>query len=388
MSEKEATMPEPLLIVSDGISSGSGLGRIAGDLATRVHLHVPEIRLGTAGYGGVGTSKAKWADYHFNTYDNWLLPEIPQVVNDFAGTEKCIILFVWDLSRLYWFADPKQCPDTKVRNWISRAKIKKWAYHPVDAEGPNGKLSARLTGIMKGFDRTLDYSAFSSRVTGNPDHLPHGIDTSVFKPHPRLEARRQLRRSGFKTLKDDSFVIGIVATNQVRKDWALGIETCAELLRRGHDLQLWAHIDVLDRHWNLPNLIADFGLHNRVVVTNHRFTDEQMAWLYANCNVTLGIGSEGFGYPIFESLACGVPCISGNYAGAAEHLPPSMKIEPIAYRYEGPYNCKRPVFNAADWADAAEQNKGIIASLPDALDWNGRTLWPACEKWFREGLAA
>ena len=65
-----------------------------------------------------------------------------------------------------------------------------------------------------------------------------------------------------------------------------------------------------------------------------------------------------------------------------------MKIEPIAYRYEGPYNCKRPVFNAADWADAAEQNKGIIASLPDALDWNGRTLWPAWEKWFREGLAA
>ena len=376
-----------LLLISDAISYSSGLARITRDLAERIHAHIPEIRLATAGYGGIGSARFPWSDYHLNTVENWMIPELPAVVQDFSPDQECIVMFVWDLSRLWWFLDPAQCPNRSLGEWIRQANIKKWAYHPVDAAGVGGKLNLKLAGLMSKLDRVLDYSAFSSRVTGNPDHLPHGIDTHVFRPHDRRESRIALNAAGFGTLAEKSLMVGIVATNQVRKDWALGLEACRILLDRGYDVQVWAHIDTLERHWSLPNLIADFGLQNRVAITSFRFSDDQMAQLYSACDVTLGIGSEGYGYPIFESLACGVPCISGDYAGAAEHLPPSMKVKPIAFRYDGPFNCQRPVFNPKDWADAAEENNGIIASLPDSLDWHGRTLWPAWEKWFREGIA-
>jgi glycosyltransferase involved in cell wall biosynthesis len=379
---------KPLLLVSDSISCTSGLGRITRDLAIHVHEHLGDVyRVGTAGYGGVGSRKFPWPDYHFHFIDNWLLPELPQIAHDFAGDKELTILFVWDLSRLYWFADPLQCPQPHLRRWLETAKLRKWVYHAIDADGPNGKQSTKLAATMQGFDRVLDYSAFSCGITGNTEHLPHGIDTSVFRPYDRKESKRKFRELGFQSLKEDDFLVGIVATNQARKDWALGIQTCRILLDRGLDVKLWCHIDVLERFWSLPNLIADYGLAGRVVITTSEFNDDQMAQFYSACDVTLGIGlGEGFGYPIFESLACGVPCVHGDYGGAAEHMPPSMKVRPIAYRHEGLYCCERPVFNPEDWADVAEDNKGIVASLPWYIDWSSPTLWESWEQWFRRGL--
>ena len=381
-------MKRKLLIVTDSISCTSGLGRIGRDLAIGIHEHLSDIAdLGTAGYGGSGSRRFPWPDYHFHDVNNWLIPELPQVARDFAGDDELILFFIWDLSRLYWAADPRLCPMNHLRHWLETAKIKKWLYHPIDARGPLGGLGSRLSQIMKGFDRVLDYSPFSCGVTGNTEWRSHGIDSKVFTPHDRKEARAKFRAAGFLNLPDDSLLIGVVATNQGRKDWALAIQTCRILMDRGQDVRLWCHIDTMERFWSLPNLIADYGLGNRVAITNANFTDEQMAWFYSACDLTLGVGlGEGFGYPVFESLACGIPCIHGNYAGGACWLPPSMKVEPIAWRSEGIYCCERPVFSAYAWADAVMENKGLTASLPDELDWHGRTLWPSWESWFREGL--
>lgn len=379
--------PKPLLLISDAISCSSGLGRITRDLATLAHEHLSDVyRIGTCGYGGPGSQKFPWPDYHFSAIENWQLPELPQIATDFAGEEELTIMFVWDLSRLGWFADPRQCTIPGLRRWLETAKIKKWVYHPIDSEGPNGGLSTRLSHTMKGFDRVLDYSAFSCGVTGNTEHLPHGINTSIFKPHDRIESKRNFRKLGFQSLTDDSFLVGIVATNQARKDWALGIQTCKILLDRGLDVKVWAHCDVLERFWSLPNLIADYGLAGRVVITDAHFTDEQMAGFYSACDVTLGIGlGEGFGYPIFESLACGVPCIHGNYGGASDHLSWPMLVNASAWRYEGLFCCKRPVFNAESWASKAMDADRHAATLPTYIDWTN--LWPEWEKWFRKGLA-
>jgi len=380
-----------ILFLSDSVSATSGLGRITRDLAIRVHEHLSDVyEVASVGYGGTGSVSIPFKEYHLHDVNNWLVPELPAIWNDFVGDEEGILMAVWDLSRLYWLGIPESCPIPFLRQWVENAKMKKWAYHALDAEGPNGKLSYRIAQTMKGFDRVLDYSDFSSKITGNPTHLPHGIDTTVFTPHPLAEARERFIKSGFLGLKPDSLLIGIVATNQARKNWQLGFETAKILLDRGHDVRLWAHTDILDRYWSIGNLIVDYGLQGRAAATLNRFTDDQMAWMYSACNLTLGIGPEGFGYPIAESLACGVPCICGSYGAQAEFAPKAMQVAPIAYTYEGAFCSKRPVHAPGMWADKVEKCLALRSEkslLPASVDWNGPTLWPAWEKWFREGLA-
>ena len=381
---------KPILFISDSISASTGLARITRDLATRVHEYLGDkYRVATAGYGGTGSVQFPFPEYHFNDVSNWLLPELPQIADDFAQGEELICMYVWDASRLYWLGQPAQCPMPHLRRFAERKDVKKWIYGAIDAEGPNGGLSRSIADTYKGFDRVIDYSAFSSRITGNPTWLPHGIDTSVFKPYPHKEAREAFARSGFQGLTQDTFLIGIVATNQQRKNWALGIQTAKLLLDRGLNVRLWCHTDVVDRYWSIGNLIVDYGLTGRAAVTTSRFTDEQMAQMYSACDVTLGIAPEGFGYPIAESLACGVPCICGSYGAQAEFAPTIMQVDPIAYTYEAAFCSKRPVHDPELWELAAKEWDGQrydYSVLPAEVDWNGPTLWPAWQKWFEEGL--
>ena len=54
--------------------------------------------------------------------------------------------------------------------------------------------------------------------------LPHGIDTSVF--YPRTPNHLIFEQIGFRgpAIAAHEKIIGIVATNQLRKDWGLAIE--------------------------------------------------------------------------------------------------------------------------------------------------------------------
>lgn len=378
-----------LLFLSDAVSCTSGLGRITRDLASRCVAHLGDVvEVATVGYGGNGSAKLPWQQYHLHDIKGWLVPELPSIWDDFVGQDEGILMCVWDLSRLYWLGSPQTCPVPHLRHWVETARMKKWAYHAIDAAGPNDRLSLSIAQTMKGFDRVLDYSAFSSKITGNPDWLPHGIDTTVFQPRPQDEARRGFAEGGFLGLSEDTFLIGIVATNQTRKNWALGMQVARLLLDRGVNVRVWAHTDVLDRYWSIGNLIADYGLQGRVAVTTNRFPDEQLAWMYSCCDVTLGIGPEGFGYPCAESLACGVPCVVGIYGAQAEFVPAHMQVKPVGYYYEGAFCSKRPVHDAAKWADRVQEVAGRRdrSLLPEAVDWNGSALWPAWQKWFRQGL--
>jgi glycosyltransferase involved in cell wall biosynthesis len=375
-------MPHKLLIIGDPDSATSGLARIKRDVAKRIYSDLSDVfTVATAGCGEVGDFP--WKQFQLHDIGDWMIKELPYVAQKFAGDEELIIFFLWDASRLGWFANPDTCPDPALKSWLQTVKIKKWVYAAVDAEGPgpNGEHSYKLAEIYKGFDRVLNYSQFSANVTGYPDFLPHGIDISVFQPRDRKLARKGLITAGFG-LKDDSFLIGIVGTNQTRKNWALGIQTAKILLDRRLDVRLWLHTDVIARHWDIGELIVDFGLQNRVLITNANFSDEQLSWFYSACNVTLGIGlGEGAGYPLFESTACGTPVVHGNYGGGPEYLTAESLVEPVAWRYEGIYCCKRPVFRPEDWADRVQAIAGTTPVVPEHIKWEN--AWKEWAKWLR-----
>ncbi len=379
-----------ILFLSDAVSSKTGLGRITRDLALRVHEHLGDVyEVASVGYGGPGSTAIPFKEYHLHSVENWLTPELPAIWDDFVGNEEGALMVVWDASRLYWLGIPTLCPMPHLRRFAERKNVKKWGYMAIDAEGPNGGLSHRIAETYKGFDRVIEYSAFASKITGYPDHLPHGIDTSVFKPYPRDAARAEFAKAGFQGLSKDTFLIGIVATNQQRKNWTMGIQTARILLDRGLNVRVWAHTDVMDRYWSIGNLVVDYGIQGRVAVTTSHFTDAELAQMYSACDVTLGIAPEGFGYPIAESLACGVPCVTGKYAAQSEYVPDKMLVRPVAFNYEGAFCSKRPVFDPEEWANTVQavdlEAKQVAhkSLLPAWIDWENN--WKEWEKWFREG---
>ena len=121
------------------------------------------------------------------------------------------------------------------------------------------------------------------------------------------------------------------------------------------------------------------------MITVKQHSDDTMAKLYSSCDITLAPGcSEGFGLPIFESLACGTPCIHGNNGGAPEHMPSNMLVEPKIFRLEGTWACARPVFDPMDWVAKIEALGNEPVELPAHLAWNN--LWPVWERWLRKGV--
>ena len=413
MAEKP---PFPLLILSDAPSASSGLGRICRDLATRIHTHMSDVcRVATLGYGGPGSCKFGFPQYVIEgmssiTYCDWVVPTLPEVWEDFAGKEKGAVLTIWDASRLAWYAQPARSEQLSaepvLRNWLINAPFKRWGYFPFDAKGPNDKLSFPLRQTLLGFDRVLAYGAWAKdlieRSIGTEeadlrhlDYRPHGIDTSVFYERDRTQCRQKfgsitgarllIDKPQLSSILESETLVGIIATNQARKDWALGIEAVA-LLAKERKVRLWIHTDTLERHWSIPALLADYELLDKTLISLGYLSDDNMAQAYSACNVTLGPGSEGWGLPLAESLACGTPVIHGNYAGGAEIVPREMHVEPIAYRTEGLYACVRPVFKAQDWADRALQFSGQRACLDPQYDWNN--LWPRWQAWLQKGIAA
>lgn len=388
----------PLLIVSDAITGPTGMGRITREIAVQIHERMSDsYRVGVAGYGGSYSRKFPFAQYPFYKIENWSIPQLPSIWQDFSGDEEGIIWFIWNGSWLNWFARPETLPGGNLKSFLTQAKFKKWVYAPIDAEGPNGKLPESQRMIFEGFDRVLTYTKFGSEIIartmkkGDIPYLPHGCDTSIFYPRSRKEARecfvQRVVGKEKGRIADDVLLIGCIATNSPRKDWGLCFETCAELLRRGENVGLWAHSDVFQKSnaWDLLMLADEFGMRERVIFTNSHLDDDAMAWGYAACSVTLGIGAgEGWGMPLSESLAMGIPVITGDYAGATEFVPEEYRVKPVGYHCDGYYGNRRPIFNAHDWANKIMRFREMDAKLDHRYSWEG--CWPDWERWLKEGV--
>ena len=384
-------MPVPILLLSDSIDSHSGLGRITRDIAVQTG-RLPEFRVGTIGRGGRGTRRAPWPQYVIGDHD-WGQSYISECWRDFAGDERGVLMTIWDASRVRWQVDPRQA-DEPLRAFMNERRFEKWLYVPVDASGPNNKLSGVLADTIGRFDRVLAYGMWSEDVVRRSlvrphkdlSWLPHGVNFKTFATRDKVGARMAMGMSG------DGQLAGVVMTNQARKDWGMVAVCAAELRKTRPGLRWWWHADVEVRHWNLMALRQDYGLEDVVRITQSgQYSDEEMSWKYSACDVTVLPSSEGFGYPIVESLACGVPCVHSTYGGGAELIADKMlKVEPVTYRLEGTYNSMRPVWEPQSWVNTVsavldvEWDREELRRSVSHLDW--KNLGLVWAKWLKAGV--
>lgn len=377
----------PILFLGDNPAMQGGLSRIGRDVATIVS-RMEEFRVGFLGRGGVPSTRLEFMQYTYPEFGGWGEEWLQDVWTDFARGEEGVVFTIWDPSRLLWLGNPVGMPNEA---WLRKPPFKKWGYFPIDHYGPGMKLSTLEAAAVAGYDRVLAYGEFGARVIENSirpanpcDWMPHGINLNTFQRRDAIGVRLG------HGIHPNMVVVGVVMTNQTRKDWGLTFEIIKKLDEElSGNLYVWCKTDSIDRHWDFRALVADFRLGDTVHIDLDYLTDQEMSYMYSACDVTIlpSLG-EGFGYPIVESMACGTPCVAGAYAGEGELSP--YKVVAAEYRHEAAYNSVRPVYDPQAWV---AQILDVLRNKPkpedmraqvEYLDWpNLHTVW---ERWFKEGV--
>jgi len=410
-------MPQiPLLIMADSIAGQSGLGRIARDLAVRIHADLADtFKVGSFGIGGPIASSSRFPFFNCSVMRlQGIVPiDLLGVWDDFAGKEKGILLTIQNCSWVQYLAQPELLPPTHpLSAFLLSHPFRRWLYCPIDGHLPDGTLGGQLSPILTGFDRLLAYTRYGAEViektlekwegqlsvstVNSIPNLPHGLDASIFHPRDRRFARqtflsRVSNGASALPLKDDQVVVCMTGTNTSRKDWGLAFQTCALLLQRNVNVFLWGHTDCLTAppsHWNLSVLAKQFGMEKRVCLTTDRLTDDDLAWGYSAMDCMLATSSEGFGFSPLEALGCGLPVVGTTYAGSAEFVPRDMQVAPVSYTLESPFLIQRSIHSPVEVADKVIEIIGNPAydhsrSLLDPqYEWEN--CWPRWKAWLLE----
>jgi glycosyltransferase involved in cell wall biosynthesis len=403
--------PAPILILGDAPERVGGLSRITKDIAGQLSRS-PRFRVATLGREASSSRRLPFQQYAIHQRvgvpnSEWGLADLRRVWEDWAGKERGVVMTIYDPTRTLWLSRPEFSGDPELAQWLQLDHFDLWGYVTLDATGPQDKLSQIATESLMGYRRLLAYTKWSEGVIGRSlgqqestrrhlDWLPHGLDLLKWPLRDKREARERL----YPFLHEGEQLIGAIGTNQPRKDWGLVAMTCQQLVARNPRSKFWWHTDLMERHWSINALLADFGLSRSTTVTTSgtNLSQDEMSWWLNSCDLTLhpGLG-EGFGYPIFESLASGTPVVHGDYGGGADVLRQCLGgkylISPEAHRLDGPYNQLRPVYDPRCWAAMSESILGgepvdrdsLRASVAH-LGWEA--LWSMWERWFLEGIGA
>jgi glycosyltransferase involved in cell wall biosynthesis len=152
----------------------------------------------------------------------------------------------------------------------------------------------------------------------------HAVDCDVFKPMDKAECRNLLE------LDQEAYVIGMVMANKGdRKQYPLQFQAIKKWMDEHPDrkVQIYIHTEPTSQMggWDMRELTKLVGLSGKVFSTNQYDVvvvpapPQFLAQIYNACDVVLNVSAgEGFGIPIVEAQACGIPVLTGNYTSMPE----------------------------------------------------------------------
>lgn len=208
----------------------------------------------------------------------------------------------------------------KAAETLSQINIAHW--FPVDC-APLGR--GDVTVLREGHGTPIAMSRFGEQILRDegcdPLYVPHGIDTDIFRPGEQAAYRETVNE-----ISDDTFVIGLCAMNRdvSRKSFQEQFLAFAGFHRRHPDSFLAVHSSP-GGGLNLNAMAARLGISAAVGFPDSYsydlglISEEQLAVWYQGLDIlSLCSYGEGFGLPLIEAQACGIPVVTTNASAMSE----------------------------------------------------------------------
>ena len=224
-------------------------------------------------------------------------------------------------------AEPVYDLTTSTTNFFANGiLIHNCPWTPIDQE----PVPKRILQNLEGAYQVLPYAKHGEeqlRTAGvqNVRYIPHGVDTKTFCPGDRAAARRELK------LPEGAFVIGMVAANKgfpSRKCFAEQLMAFARFKETHPDAIYYLHTLRTTEQGGVafPELLERLGLvEGRDVFFSDQYTyhlgwaEKRMAMMYQAFDVLSLVSSgEGFGIPLIEAQACGIPVVTARNTAMTE----------------------------------------------------------------------
>lgn len=221
-----------------------------------------------------------------------------------------------------WVLDPQVMAKFNTVSWV-----------PVDHEpvSPSVRHYFLMSGAVP-----MAMSRFGQEELAEfePLYVPHAVDCEVFKPQDRTVARATLG------VPEDAFVVGMVAANKgrpSRKSFQQAFEAFRVLRQKHENAYLYLHTIANAEATNgedLPALLASLEIPEESVRFGSQYrlmympwSQQEMALVHSAFDVLLNPATgEGFGVPIVEAQACGVPAIVSDFTAMREVCGSGWKV--------------------------------------------------------------
>lgn len=312
-----------ILFVGDSPTVATGFSKCTREVCNRLHANGHDVTvLGISYYGGPH-------DYPYAIYpcvdplDRSLMvcgeQRLPKLIHRLNPDVVIILQDPWNINGYFreiwkYFGDDK--PTATVIGWLAVDSKNQCAGRELNP------LDHVVTWTEFGIDQ-LNAGGY----TGPHSIIGLGVDTAVYYPMDRLEARRQILGTylSASNIPPDAYIIGVVGRNQVRKRLDLNLEYFAEWIKRYEitDAYLCLHVGPTGESGvDIEKLCNYYGL-KKVITLNPPLgagvPESGMRAIYNMFDLYWSTSqAEGWNLPALEAMACGVPCLLPEQGAPAE----------------------------------------------------------------------